>query len=100
MRATALGFGKKSDFTKDLAKAPPPTRYESASLFDENKIKSKGYSLAVGRDVIHCQIQLTSPRGHIELEPLKVPGPGAYESDHEKGVLYTMRMKLKALDKG
>lgn len=50
-RATALGFGKKSDFTRDLAKAPPPTRYESASLFDENKIKQKGYSLAVGRDV-------------------------------------------------
>ena len=38
-------------------------------------------------------------KGHIELEPLKVPGPGAYEPDNEKGLLYTMRMKLKALDK-
>mgnify|MGYP000918858924 FL=1 len=44
-------------------------------------------------------MQLSMHKGHIELEPLKVPGPGAYEPDNEKGLLYTMRMKLKALDK-
>ena len=46
-----IGYGKKSDFTKDLTASPGATRYDIKTLFEKNKASSKGFSLYLSRDV-------------------------------------------------
>lgn len=48
---TAMGYGKKSDFTKTLAVSPQSNRYKINSLFEKNKTRGKGYSLGKSREV-------------------------------------------------
>ncbi len=48
----SIGKGHKSDFTKDLTISPPASRYSRISFFEENKKRGKGYSMALGREVI------------------------------------------------
>lgn len=40
-------------------------------------------------------IQQAAERGHIELEPLKVPGPGAYQSGMMRSTSYSFRKRTK-----
>ena len=46
-----IGYGKKSDFTKDLTASPGATRYDIKTVFEKNKASSKGFSLYLSRDV-------------------------------------------------
>lgn len=63
---TAMGFGKKSDFTKTKTESPPPTHYPMKSVFDE---KSKGRTFGVARE--------KSPdRSYLIPQLHKNPGPG------------------------
>ena len=57
---TAMGFGKKSDFTKTLTVSPRSTQYEIKSLFDNNKNTRKGYSLRKSREVCANQLRTSS----------------------------------------
>lgn len=50
LRSTSFGFGKKQELA-NITCSPAPNRYDLYSDFD-NKDKIKGYSLALGRDVI------------------------------------------------
>lgn len=46
-----IGYGKKSDFTKDLTASPGATRYDIKTVFERNKASSKGFSLYLSREV-------------------------------------------------
>lgn len=47
--ATAIGFGKKSDFTQCLTVSPSADKYNLKSFWDENIGKKKGPSLGLNR---------------------------------------------------
>ena len=38
----AIGYGTKSDFTKDLTASPGSSKYRLDTLFDTNKKKARG----------------------------------------------------------
>lgn len=44
-KGTAIGFGNKSDFTKDLTCSPSASRYRLDTLFDKNRKSKKGFSM-------------------------------------------------------
>jgi hypothetical protein len=44
-----MGYGKKSDFTKDLTSSPPASKYDIKTIFDKNKTSRKGFSLYLSR---------------------------------------------------
>ena len=97
---TSLGYGKKSDFTKDLTSSPGSTKYCINTLFDKNVKQKKGFSLYESRDVHNIFIQKIPDRGHIPLDPLKVPGPTKYQNlKANKGLTYTMRKRLPTIDR-
>lgn len=51
-RAAGFGYGNKYDLTKMAMKSPAPNKYNiKDSSFDESKIKHKGYSFGLGREV-------------------------------------------------
>ena len=66
---TAMGFGKKYDFTKTLAVSPQSDRYKIHSLFEKNKTRGKGYSLSKSREVNvqiarkSCSIRMSISKG-------------------------------------
>jgi hypothetical protein len=47
MRATSLGFGQKTDFSKLSTKTPAPDNYRIPSAFN----KKHGYSFGLNREV-------------------------------------------------
>lgn len=48
---TNMGYGKKSDFTKDLTSSPGSSKYFIKTIFDKNKTSQKGFSLYESRSV-------------------------------------------------
>lgn len=40
-----MGYGKKSDFTKDLSVSPGSSKYEIKTIFDKNAKSKKGFSI-------------------------------------------------------
>lgn len=40
-----IGYGKKSDFTKDLTSSPGVNKYQLDTLFDKNRKSKKGFSM-------------------------------------------------------
>lgn len=47
----AMGYGKKSDFTKDLTSSPGSSKYDLKTIFDHNRKSNKGFSISLSRDV-------------------------------------------------
>ena len=48
-KGAALGYGTKSDFTKDLTVSPSASRYHLDTLFDKNRKSKKGFSMYESR---------------------------------------------------
>jgi len=46
-----IGYGKKSDFTKDLTCSPGSSRYLINTIFDRNTKSKKGFSMYESREV-------------------------------------------------
>lgn len=46
-----IGYGKKSDFTKDLTCSPGSSKYRLDTLFDRNRKSKKGFSVGLSREV-------------------------------------------------
>ncbi len=44
-KGAALGYGNKSDFTKDLTASPGSSRYHLDTVFDKNRKSKKGFSM-------------------------------------------------------
>lgn len=44
-----MGYGKKSDFTKDLTSSPGSSKYNMKTIFDQNTKSKKGFSMYVSR---------------------------------------------------
>jgi len=40
-----MGYGEKSDFTKDLTCSPGSSKYRLDTLFDKNTKSKKGFSI-------------------------------------------------------
>ena len=53
--ATAIGFGKKFDFTQCLTVSPSADKYNLKSFWDENIGKKKGPSFGLNREVTFLQ---------------------------------------------
>ena len=49
-RTTALGYGTKYDFTKNVVNNPAPNAYKLQDEFD-SKTKKKGFSFGLSREV-------------------------------------------------
>lgn len=100
-----IGYGKKSDFTKDLTFSPGSSKYDIKTIFDRNKSSSKGFSLYVSRDVPISFTKKIPDKGHIALDPLKVPGPDKYDTNKydnlklSRAPTFTMRRKLPVIDR-
>lgn len=46
-----MGYGKKSDFTKDLTVSPGSSKYDIKTIFDNNVKSKKGFSIYESREV-------------------------------------------------
>jgi hypothetical protein len=46
-----MGYGKKSDFTKDLTVSPGSSKYQLQTIFDKNRTSRKGFSMYESREV-------------------------------------------------
>ena len=46
-----IGFGKKSDFTKNTQHVPEGSKYTMPSLFESNSKIKKGMSIGTSREV-------------------------------------------------
>lgn len=44
-----IGYGRKSDFTKDLTASPGSSKYQIKTIFDLNKTSRKGFTLYESR---------------------------------------------------
>ena len=64
-RKAAIGYGRKSDFTRDLTASPPATLYRHKSIFEDKKGKTFGSSREKSPDTSYLIPQLH-----------KLPGPG------------------------
>ncbi len=100
MRKTSFGYGRKTDLDYGKHrhnKSPSPDRYKIDTFVDFNKTHQRGSSCHIGRDVSVYLSQKTAPRGHIDLDPLKVPGPGRYdEFRYNESPKWTMRPITKS----
>ena len=68
-RKTSFGYGRKSDFTKDLTASPRATLYSHKSVFEEQTSKKNGKSFGLSRE--------KSPdRSYLIPQLHKNPGPG------------------------
>ncbi|EGR30443.1 short chain dehydrogenase, putative [Ichthyophthirius multifiliis] len=74
-RATNLGLGRKSDFTKKDKDIPGPNQYLIKSSFDKQQSIQKGISFKLGREEISFRKM---------NEYTSVPGPGHYNQDDSK----------------
>ena len=66
-RNSGIGFGKKSDFTKNTIVSPGSPAYKQRGQFDK---LGKTYSFSIGRE--------KSPNSHYTYHAMKekTPGPG------------------------
>jgi hypothetical protein len=48
-KGMGIGYGMKSDFTKDLTSSPGATRYRLDTVFDKNRKSKKGFSIYESR---------------------------------------------------
>ncbi len=48
-KGTAIGYGTKSDFTKDLTASPGSSKYKLKTIFDKSKSAKKGYTMNLSR---------------------------------------------------
>lgn len=48
-KGAAIGYGIKSDFTKDLTSSPGSSRYKLDTVFDKNRKSKKGFSMYESR---------------------------------------------------
>ena len=46
-----IGYGRKSDFTKDLTVSPASSKYHLKTIFDANITRRKGFSIYESREV-------------------------------------------------
>lgn len=46
-----MGYGAKSDFTKDLTSSPGSSKYNLKTIFDDNRRSKKGFSISLSREV-------------------------------------------------
>lgn len=68
-RRASFGYGKKSDFTKDLTVSPRATLYSHKSVFDQDTSTKRGKSFGLSRE--------KSPdRSYLIPQIHKHPGPG------------------------
>lgn len=63
-----MGYGEKIDLSKTLAETPGPGSYQSPSYTTDGK-----------------KYQMGARKNMFVLKEDKIPGPGAYQPDHEKG---------------
>lgn len=63
---TTMGFGKKSDFTRNDNNSPSPNQYPSKSIFEE---KHKGKTFG-------CAREKSPDRSYLIPQIHKNPGPG------------------------
>lgn len=95
-----MGYGAKSDFTKDLTSSPGSSKYNLKTIFDDNRRSKKGFSISLSREVRLNLCQKIPSKGYIPLDPLKVPAPNKYHNmSVDKGNQYSMRQKTKIMDK-
>ena len=47
----SIGYGQKSDFTKDLTCSPACSKYNLKTNFEESQNKGKGFSIGANREV-------------------------------------------------
>lgn len=60
-----MGYGKKSDFTKDLTSSPGSSKYDLKTIFDHNRKSNKGFSISLSREVfISLMIENSIKRLH------------------------------------
>lgn len=50
-KGMGIGYGNKSDFTKDLTSSPAATRYRLDTVFDKNRKSKRGFSIYESREV-------------------------------------------------
>lgn len=50
-KGAGIGYGNKSDFTKDLTSSPSASKYMLKTIFDKNITSKKGFSMYESRDV-------------------------------------------------
>ena len=62
-----MGYGNKSDFTKDLTASPPVTKYNLKTFVDVSKEHGKSFGTA--REKLPDQ-------SYLVPQMQKVPGPG------------------------
>lgn len=79
-----MGYGKKSDFTKDLTSSPGSSKYNLKTIFDHNRKSNKGFSISLSRDVF-LQLKLEN-----SIKRLHSFGPSQSASSeqvqqHERG---------------
>lgn len=48
-KGTAIGYGTKSDFTKDLTASPGSSKYKLKTIFDKSKSTKRGYTMNLSR---------------------------------------------------
>lgn len=66
-KGMGIGYGKKSDFTKDLSCSPAVTKYRLDTVFDKNRKSKKGFSMYESREVKFIIMKKIPSRGHIPL---------------------------------
>ena len=65
-RKAALGYGTKSDFTKNVAGNPSPNQYNISAYIDVNLKKKKGYTFGESR---HKMNQTGIVKKYLENQP-------------------------------
>lgn len=80
-RKTSFGYGKKSDFTKDLTASPGSTKYTHKSSFDAGK--NKGITFGLEREKL-------PDNSYLIPQLSKFPGPGQVNF-----ILPSMKIKSK-----
>lgn len=83
-RKASFGYGKKSDFTKDLTASPRATLYSHKSVFDQDTSIKRGKTFGLSRE--------RSPdRSYLIPQIHKHPGPGNVQISN----IFSMKIKSK-----
>mmetsp|Transcript_23051 Transcript_23051/g.22805 ORF Transcript_23051/g.22805 Transcript_23051/m.22805 type:complete len:301 (+) Transcript_23051:6-908(+) len=96
-RSASIGYGTKSDFTKERGQGnPDPSAYNLPSDFDNKKPFGLAYSFGISREA--CEKRYVE--GHFKADP-SVPGPGTYPITSkigQEGRKFTFRPRTSILD--
>jgi hypothetical protein len=84
-RTTALGYGTKYDFTKNVVSNPAPNTYKLQDEFD-SKTKKKGYSFGLSREAM-------AVTGSQFVGDKTSPGPGAYDTRETNKTVHAYTFK-------